>query len=180
VALAGAPVTLAAPAPADHGPVGQIARGIDVARQEVKETDGALLWPARYAWVDPETVTSLIEAHGPHAAELLRPTYADEAGWPVLLPFEHLEALRRLAPDRMPDGLLADLEATGVPVRLLDLGDPGAVHDRDTPREGLPAFEGPPEPPGGHVHEWGSPAALEPDEGPLEGPALAPYEPAGS
>lgn len=179
-ALAGAPVTLAAPAPDERGPVGQIARGIDVARQEVRETDAAIIWPARFAWLDPETVTSLIEAHGPNPNDLLRPTYAGEAGWPVLLPAEHLESLRGLAADRMPADLIDDLDAAGVPIRLLQLGDPGSVHDIDTPRGELPAYDGPPEPAAGHVHEWGSPAAMEPDEGPLEGPALAPYEPAGS
>src|SRR4029079_13801605 len=63
-ALAGAPVTLAEPAPAEGGPAGQMARGADVAGHLVVETDGALIWPARMTWVGPETVTSLIELHG--------------------------------------------------------------------------------------------------------------------
>ena len=64
-ALAGAPVTLAEPAPAEAGPAGQMVRGIEVALDEVRDTSGALIWPARMAWVGPETVTSMIEAHGP-------------------------------------------------------------------------------------------------------------------
>ncbi|HET7676591.1 MAG TPA: hypothetical protein VFK38_01950, partial [Candidatus Limnocylindrales bacterium] len=43
--LAGAPVTLASPAPQEAGPVAQIARGVDVARAEVSETDAAIVWP---------------------------------------------------------------------------------------------------------------------------------------
>jgi hypothetical protein len=49
------------------------------------------------------------------------------------------------------------------------------VHDVDTAHADLPPFEGPSEPAGGHVHEWGNPAAEMPEDSPLEGPALAPY-----
>jgi molybdenum cofactor cytidylyltransferase len=175
-ALAGASVTLAEPAPPEAGPVGQIVRAMEVAAGEVTETDATLVWPARMAWVDAETVTSLIEAHGTDAEPVLRPAYGGEAGWPALVPLAHLAAFRSLGRERMPDDLLADLERAGVPFRQVELGDPGVVHDVDTPREALPPYEGPPEPAGGHVHEWGSPAADVPDETPLEGPALAPYE----
>src|SRR5690349_24245451 len=63
-ALAGAPVTLAEPAPAERGPAAQMTRGAEVAQTEVHETDAVLLWPGRLTWVGPETVTSLIELHG--------------------------------------------------------------------------------------------------------------------
>ena len=175
-ALAGASVTLGEPAPPEAGPVGQIVRAIEIARAEVAETEAALVWPARMAWVDAETVTSLIEAHGTDAAPVLRPAYDGEAGWPALVPLAHLDALRSVGRDRFPDDLLSDLEAAGVPFRLVELGDPGVVFDVDTPRDALPPFEGPSEPAGGHVHEWGSPAGEVADDSPLEGPALAPYE----
>ena len=81
-ALAGAEVKLATPAPVEHGPVGQIVRGIDVAASTVTETTAALIWPARLCWAGPETAGSLIEAHGIDRKSLLRPTYRDEAGWP--------------------------------------------------------------------------------------------------
>jgi CTP:molybdopterin cytidylyltransferase MocA len=174
-ALAGSPVTLAEPAPIEHGPAGQMVRGIEVAVEIVRETSGAFIWPARMAWVGPETVTSMIEAHGPSAGALLTPTYENEPGWPVLLPLEALTALRAVAPDHMPPAILPDLVASGVKQRLLALGDPGTTHDRDTPRVDLPPYAGPSEPAGGHVHEWGAVMADEPDDGPLEGPALAPY-----
>ncbi len=173
-ALAGAPATFAEPAPAGAGPVGQICRTIDVARDAVTGTSAALVWPARMAWVDAETVTSLIEAHGTDSHTVLRPAYRGEAGWPALVPLVHLEALRALGADRMPGDLLDDLAAR-VPSRTVDLGDPGSVHGVDVARDDLPPYEGPPPPAAGHVHEWGSAAAEVADDSPLEGPALAPY-----
>ena len=174
-ALAGAPVTLAEPAPVEAGPAGQMIRGIEVALAEVRDTSAALIWPSRMAWVGPETVTSLIEAHGPVADALLTPTFDDAAGWPVLMPLDALPALRALGPDRAPPTIPSDLVAAGVQQRLFALGDPGTTHDRETPRSDLPPYTGPLEPAAGHVHEWGAMMADEPDDGPLEGPALAPY-----
>jgi CTP:molybdopterin cytidylyltransferase MocA len=177
-ALAGASVTLAEPAPTDAGPSAQIARGIDVALSEVRETTGVLVWPARLTWVGPETVTSLIEAHGVVDGMLL-PTIEGEAGWPVLLPIDSLDVLRGVGRDRMPADIVADLRAAGVRSTELDLGDPGTTHDRSTARADLPPYVGPSGPAGGHVHEWGAGLA-EAEEGPLEGPSLAPYAPAGA
>ncbi|HEX5823162.1 MAG TPA: NTP transferase domain-containing protein, partial [Candidatus Limnocylindrales bacterium] len=113
-ALAGAAVTLAEPAPTEQGPAGQMARGADVARSEVVETDGFLIWPARMAWVGPETVTSLIETHGTAGGAILRPIWESDPGWPVLLPVDQLDRLRGVAPDRMPPDVLADVLAAGV------------------------------------------------------------------
>jgi CTP:molybdopterin cytidylyltransferase MocA len=179
-ALAGAPVTLAEPAPAECGPAGQMVRGIEVAIDEVSDTSGALIWPARMAWVGPETVTSMIEAHGPDAGFLLTPTYDEAAGWPILLPVAALPALHAVGADAMPPTIPSELVDAGVPQRLIALGDPGTTHDRDTPRSELPPYTGPSEPAGGHVHEWGAMTADGPDDGPLEGPALAPYAPAAT
>lgn len=163
--LAGTPAIVAAPAPVDGGPAAQMCRGIDVARAEVDGTTGALLWPARMGWVDAETVTSLIEAHGADRAAVLRPAYAGTAGWPALLPVEHVEALRAIDPGLGPDAVL-EVPAGAVGRRLVEVGDPGTTHDLDTPRAALPPFEGPPEPPAAHHHEWGSPAAAGPDAAP--------------
>lgn len=164
-ALAGSAAVVASPAPEEGGPVGQICRGVDVARAEVDGTDAALVWPARMGWVDAETVTSLIEGHGMDRAAILRPAFDGEAGWPALIPVVHLEALRALDPTLMP-GALLDALAAAVGGRLVPLGDPGATHDLESTRDSLPAFEGPPEPAAGHHHEWGSPAATGPDEPP--------------
>lgn len=177
-ALTGSEAILSEPAPIENGPVGQMLRGIAVATQRVADTDAALLWPAGMAWVDAETVTSLIQAHGLDPDPLLRPAWREEPGWPVLLPMAWQGKLEALSAARLPNELVGDLEAAGVPVRLLELGDPGVVHGRDTPLEALPAYEGPAQPVGGHPPEWGAPAADHPDDSPLQGPSLAPYEPA--
>ena len=175
-ALAGSTATLAEPAPAVGGPVGQICRGIDVALGLVAETDAALIWPARMAWVDPETLTSLIEAHGAHPDDLLRPVFQGAQGWPALLPVSALATLRSLAPDRMPDELLADLLGSGLPVRLVECGDPGTTYDIGTARADLPPYDGPPEPASGRTFEWGALAAEAADEPVPTGPTIVAWK----
>jgi CTP:molybdopterin cytidylyltransferase MocA len=174
-ALAGAPVTLAEPAPPAGGPVGQIRRGIAVAAATIHETTAALVWPARLVWVGAETVTSLIETHGLAPRAILRPTYGGSPGWPVLVPMSETDRLATVGPDRMPDGVVDDLVAAGAKLRNVELGDPGTIYDRDTPSAELPPYQGPPEPPAAHAHEWGAALADQAEELPLEGPALAPY-----
>jgi CTP:molybdopterin cytidylyltransferase MocA len=174
-ALAGSPAVLAEPAPAQTGPVGQIVRGIDIAAATITETDAVMIWPGRMAWVDAETVTTLIEAHGAYRDALLRPRYGDATGWPALLPMDVLPVLRAQATNRMPDELLADLIAGGMRQVEIDTGDPGTAFDISTPLDSLPTYDGPAEPVAGRAPEWGAAAADMPDDAPLEGPALAPY-----
>ena len=157
-ALVGAEATSGGAGPAEIGPGGQMVRGADLARAEVQGTSGVLLWPARLAWVGPETVTSLIETHGMEPSALLRPEWAGEPGWPVLLPVAALEVLRGLDPGLAPDAVI-DALAARIPTRVLDLGDPGTTIDVDTPFDALPAYEGPSDPPAGHTHEWGADVA---------------------
>ena len=177
-ALANAEVTLVEPVATVHGPVGQIVNGIDAAMGLVAETDAALVWPARLAWVDAETVTSLIAAHGEDRDAVLRPAFRGQDGFPVLLPVAHLGALRNLDAGRMPDELIEDLARAGVPVRSIDSGDPGVTHDVSTARADLPPYDGPPGPADAHAHEWGAAAADEPDDVPVPGPArLTPVDP---
>jgi CTP:molybdopterin cytidylyltransferase MocA len=179
-ALTNAEVTLAEAAPGDAGPVAQIVRGVEIAASLIAETTAALLWPARMAWVDAETVTSLLAAHGVDRSTVIRPVYGGEPGWPVLLPTAHLDALRGLGAGRTPADLVDDLAARGVPIHEVETGDPGAVFDISTPRPELPPFDGPPEPAEGHVHEWGDGIGEHPDDAPVEGPARValPPEPA--
>ena len=162
-ALANAEATLVDPVPPEQGPVAQIVNGIEAATRMVTDTDAALVFPARLAWVDAETVTTLIEAHGEDRATVLRPAWDGEPGWPALLPVRHLDAFRALAPTRMPHELLEDLEAAGVPFRTLDSGDPGVTHDVSTPRADLPPYEGPPRPTDDHAGEWGVADIDQPD-----------------
>ena len=176
--LAGSPAILAEPAPVEGGPVGQIARGFDVAAAQVTETDATFIWPGRLAWADAETVTTLIEAHGARREAILRPHSADEDGWPTLVPMSALPVLRAQAVNLMPDEILAATTAAGIALESIDLGDPGVTHDISTPFDQLPRYQGPAEPGAGMPPEWGAAAADLPDNAPLEGPALAPYSPA--
>jgi CTP:molybdopterin cytidylyltransferase MocA len=173
-ALAGAPVVLDAPVAVELGPAGQMARAIDLARAEVDATEAALVWPARMGWLDAETVTSLIEAHGTDRETLLRPAYRGLPGWPILVPVGHVPALRSLSPDLGPEAI-ADALAASMPSRIVELGDPGVVFGLDTPRDALPLFEGPPGPPAGLRHEWGALEAAAPDV--AAGPDEVPGQP---
>jgi CTP:molybdopterin cytidylyltransferase MocA len=148
------------PAPVESGPRGQMVRGAELAVAEVGDTTAVLLWPARMVWVGPETITSLIEAHGTDTDAILRPAWHGDPGWPVLLPVEHLDVLRAISTDRMPPAIVDELVAI-VPSRVVEVGDPGVAFDADTPIDELPAYEGPPDPPAGHTHEWGADVAAE-------------------
>ena len=131
--------------------------GAEAARAAVQETTAVLLWPGRMTWADPETVTSLIEAHGREAAAVTRPRRAGESGWPVLLPLELLDAV--LAG---PGGDIADAIAASE-VNAVELGDPGSVLGAEVPLDELPDYAGPPEPVGGPPPEWGAAAADTPE-----------------
>jgi CTP:molybdopterin cytidylyltransferase MocA len=174
-ALTGSAAILAEPAPPPAGEVGQILRGMDVAAASVTETDAALSFPVRLAWVDAETVTSLIQAHGLDPASVLRPTWHGQPGWPVLFPMTLAGRLRAIGVDRSGEDALTALAASGLAVRTLELGDPGIVFDISTSLEELPPYEGPAEPLA-PPPEWGLAGAERTDDVPLEGPALAPYE----
>jgi CTP:molybdopterin cytidylyltransferase MocA len=162
--IANTQATLVAPVAPERGPVGQVLNGVEEALRLVTETDAALVWPARMAWVDAETVTTLIAGHGRERDTVLRPTWQGEPGWPVLLPIVHLDAFAALSVDRMPGDLFDDLAAGGVPFRLVETGDPGVTHDISTPRSLLPGYDAPPAPAEPHAHEWGAAAADERDE----------------
>ena len=143
---------------------------------EVRDTTAVLLWPGRMTWVGPETITSLIEAHGVAPGSLLRPGVARRgrlAGPPAAQ--RHRSSACRL-PERMPADVVHEV-AGYVPTQVIEVGDPGIHFDADTPIADLPPYEGPPEPPGGHRHEWGD-AVVErgvDEEVPGEGRGLAPY-----
>lgn len=174
--LVGSEAAYASPAPPEAGPAGQMLRGTDVARAEVTDITAVLLWPGRMTWVGPETVTTLIEAHGVEPASMLRPGWQGEAGWPVLLPLSALDHLRAVSPERMPPDVIEEV-AGHVSTRVVDVGDPGVQYDAETPLADLPPYEGPPGPPGGHTHEWGDAVAERgvDEDIPGEGRGLAPF-----
>jgi len=159
--LAGAPgVVIAEGAdddPAASAPPDLFARlagGMATARDEVDGTDAALVWPGRYVHLDAETVTSLIEAHGTDRTMALIPSSDGTPGWPVLVPLAAAEVVRGLG-DTPLVGLPGALRGAGVATRVVELGDPGIVHDLATPAADLPQFTGPPEPVGTSVPDWG-------------------------
>ena len=154
-ALAGSPAVLVDPGSA----TGVSAYRIGVARayDEVMETSAVLLWPGRMTWADPETVTSLIEAHGRAADRILRPHRAGESGWPILVP-----ALVATDLLRATEAPLGEVMAAAVTTPV-ELGDPGSVLGREVALDDLPDYAGPPEPVGGPPPEWGAAAAETPD-----------------
>ncbi len=161
-ALAGSEAVLAQPAGTEGGPLGQIRRGTEAAGAEVRDLGAILVWPSSMTWVGAETVTSLIEAHGVDRDLVLLPTWQGQTGWPVLIPLTRLTELEGTTPDRPPSLVIGDL-IERVPSRALDLGDPGVLHDVGTARSDLPPYEGPPDPPAGHTHEWGDDVVAEAD-----------------
>ncbi|MGA3029856.1 MAG: NTP transferase domain-containing protein [Candidatus Limnocylindrales bacterium] len=152
-AVADSPVTLARP-PAEEPPgIAWFVSGQKASLSAVTETTAGLLWPFRYAWVDPETVTSLVEAHGMAPEAIVRPAFAGQPGFPILVPISLLSRLEKRT-GLHGDEAVASLIAEGVPVRVLELGDPGIVYDLATPRSSLPGYQGPPQPAAGPPPEW--------------------------
>jgi CTP:molybdopterin cytidylyltransferase MocA len=132
--------------------------GAQAALDAVQETRAVLLWPGRMTWVDPETVTSLIEAHGREPDQVIRPQRAGQAGWPVLVPAERIEeVLDETGVVRLEDRLAETRADT------LELGDPGSVLGNEVAIDDLPDYAGPPEPVGGPPPEWGAAAAETPE-----------------
>ncbi|HEY5629072.1 MAG TPA: NTP transferase domain-containing protein [Candidatus Limnocylindrales bacterium] len=178
-ALATAEVTLVAPGTGDGEPAQRVARGMAAAGELVGSTTAALVWPARVAWADAETVTTLIHTHGDDPGAILRPAYGGVAGWPALVPVDALGALSEISASGQPDEILDALAAAGFAVHTLDTGDPGTTHDVSVPQAALPPFDGPPRPDDDVEREWGAPAADQPDDAPPAGPArLAATDPA--
>jgi molybdenum cofactor cytidylyltransferase len=139
--------------------------GFRAALVSVTETTAGLLWPFRYAWVDPETVTSLVEAHGADPESILRPAFGGEPGFPILVP---AFLLPRIAAKTGLHGreAVAELVAEGVPLRVLELGDPGITHDIGTARADLPGYQGPEGPAGGPPPEWNAALAARVENAP--------------
>jgi CTP:molybdopterin cytidylyltransferase MocA len=145
-AVADLPVTLDRPAASAPG-IAWFVSGQRAAVAAVSEATAGLLWPFRHVWVDPETVTSLVEAHGVTPEAIIRPSYGGRAGFPILLPVALIERLAAQAP-RHGEEAVAALIAEGAAHRTLELGDPGIVFDIGTPRSELPVYQGPPQPEG--------------------------------
>lgn len=144
-ALAGMPVTFTRPGPDEPRGVDWFVHGLRAAQAAVGEATAALLWPVRYAWVDPETITSLVESHGGPAAQIVRPAFAGQSGFPILVPMAFADRLAARRGLHANDAVAA-LIAEGAEVLDLELGDPGIIYDLATPRASLPEYQGPPRP----------------------------------
>ena len=154
-ALDGSPAVLVDPGSATG--VSAFRLGVARAHDVVMETSAIMLWPGRMTWADPETVTSLIEAHGRAADRILRPHRAGEPGWPILVPSALVADLLRPTETALEE-VIAAAATTSV-----ELGDPGSVLGREVALDDLPDYAGPPEPVGGPPPEWGAAAAETPD-----------------
>jgi CTP:molybdopterin cytidylyltransferase MocA len=153
--LAGSPARIVDPGRASSTQTYRL--GAEAAVESVRETTAVLLWPGRMTWTDPETVTSLIEAHGRASEQVTRPRRAGESGWPVLVPMALVAQV--LA---NPGGSVADAVADS-DVAAVELGDPGSVLGSEVALDDLPQYAGPPEPVGGPPPEWGAAAADTPE-----------------
>ena len=154
-ALAGASATVVDPERDGDDPDVSVQSGIEAAVALVSGTTGVLVWPAAMCWVGPETVTSLIEAHGARPDALLEPTFRGRPGWPKLLPLGQsgVAAALTLRVDQPLDG--SSLTGLFVAAAALELGDPGVIIDGDTDRAALPPYDGPAGPAHNDHHEWG-------------------------
>ena len=153
-------VTIARPGPDEPRGVAWFVHGLRAASSAVAESTAGLLWPVRCAWVDPETVTSLVEAHGSTPDPIVRPAFSGQVGFPILVPIafaERLLARLDLHGFQAVEALVAD----GAAYRALELGDPGIVFDLATPRADLPGYQGPPEPAGATPPEWNAALAAQ-------------------
>jgi CTP:molybdopterin cytidylyltransferase MocA len=155
-ALEGSPATRIEPG--ERAGAAAYRLGAQAALDAVQETRAVLLWPGRMTWVDPETVTSLIEAHGRAPDQVIRPQRAGQAGWPVLVPAGRLEEVLGETGVMRLDERLAETSSETV-----ELGDPGSVLGNEVPIDDLPDYAGPPEPVGGPPPEWGAAAAETPE-----------------
>jgi molybdenum cofactor cytidylyltransferase len=167
--LADLQVTFVPPGPDEPRGIAWFVCGLRTALESVSDTTAALLWPVPHVWVDPETVTSLVEAHGAHAGEMVRAVYGGQPGLPILIPATLVDRLAALSGQRGVEAVEA-LAAEGVPLRLIELGDPGIVHDISTPRADLPAYQGPSEPASGAPPEWNEALARSASPTDLRGP----------
>ncbi|MFI5258528.1 MAG: NTP transferase domain-containing protein [Candidatus Limnocylindrales bacterium] len=152
-AVADSPVTLTRPPNGVPSGIAWFVHGQKASLSAVTETTAGLLWPFRYAWVDPETVTSMVEAHGLAPDAIVRPAYGGASGFPILVPISFLDRLEKRAGLHGEDAVAA-LIADGAAVRVIELGDPGIVYDLATPRSDLPGYQGPAQPAAGPAPEW--------------------------
>lgn len=146
-------------APAAHRTIAAATSGLVRA---VGATTAVLFWPADHPWVDPESVTLLLQAHGGDPGAVLRAADGDP-GYPLLLPVPVARSAAEPARASAMAGLLARLAVSGAGLVLVPTGDAGTTHDRRHPADALPPYRGP-DRPLAPPPEWGAAAADAPDD----------------
>jgi len=95
-------------------------------------TDGAsavIVLPGDYPLVSAETISSLIAEHAVSPASIIVPCHAGQRGHPLLF-------ARTILDELDGDLILRDLVRRDPQrVRLLEVNDPGVLHDMDTPED---------------------------------------------
>ena len=159
-ALAGSEAVYGSPAPVESGPVGQMVRGCELATAEVQGTTAVpdLAGPDDLGRAGDDHLADRGARHGPRhdpAAGLARRPRLARPG---------AGGAPRHAPgDRPgPDAAAGHRRPRrGGPEPDRRDGRPGRHPRRRHRPADLPAYEGPPDPPAGHTHEWGADVAAE-------------------
>ena len=130
ILVSGLSATGEPPTPARRTPVVDPAEALVDARREVSATTAILTLPITHAGVDPETITSLIAAHGRDPASPLRAAFDGVGGEIWLLPMAHDGTLNSTEPILVECGdEAALLPSDGSTTLRFDAppSDPGAV-----------------------------------------------------
>ena len=112
---------------ADEGMGASLACGVDASA----DASGWIVALADMPWIAPSTIRAVAAALG-DGASLAAPFHRGERGHPVGFAAAHRDALLGLAGD---EGARAILARAGSSLRHVDVDDPGALRDVDTPRD---------------------------------------------
>src|SRR5437667_192328 len=112
-----------------------IERGLDWFEEHVHPAphDAFLLLPADHPTLDADVVRRLCHARAEdQAATVFVPAYHGRRGHPVLIGWNHVPAIRALAPDRALNHYIRQLTSE---VREVPVDTPEILRDLDTPED---------------------------------------------
>lgn len=90
---------------------------------------GILLMPVDHPHVKEETVRLLVEAAIREPGSVIKPVHGGAAGHPIVVPREAVPAIRAANDHDTLRGIIA---ASKLPIRLLDVDDPGVLQNINT------------------------------------------------
>lgn len=102
------------------------------AHWQPKPADRWLLSPADHPVLDADAIRCLCAASASSSASILVPTYLRRRGHPVLLSWEHAEAVADLPPGT---GINRYIRSQGSNVQEIEVGTPQILSDLDTPED---------------------------------------------